>query len=333
MKSNYNGEAEYYSVNNENIRCELCPNYCLIPPGRSGICNVRANTGGKIHLPYYGRITSLCLDPVEKKPLFHFFPGREILSVGFAGCSFKCPFCQNHSLSRIEAGIHTESMLPEDIVRIAAHKKSFGIAYTYSEPLIHFEYLKRTSILAKKSGLKNVIVTNGHLNKKPAEELLEYVDAANIDLKSFSKDFYSEELGGNLETVKEFIKTAYRKCFIEITTLVIPGKNDSSDEIEGIARFIAGIDPSIPYHLSCYHPAYKYTIPPTSLKSIMELQKTAQKHLKWVFPGNTAGIDQNSRCPECGNLLIERSGYSSKIVGIENGECTGCKINLQIFGI
>ena len=314
---------------NNSIACLLCPHGCVIKEGGTGICKARKNIGGELTLPFYGEISSIAVDPIEKKPLYHFLPGKTILSIGFVGCSFKCPFCQNHSISQ-SSHVFTEHLDPEEVVDLALKKKSFGIAYTYSEPLIHIEYLLNTARLARKKGLKNVLVSNGYINPGPAEELIPLLDAANIDVKSFNPDFYVSEIKGKLQPVLDFVSIAAGKLSLEVTTLVIPGKNDSPEEIESIARFIADIDDTIPYHLSRYYPTFKYTIPATSYDSIMSLAETARKHLKYVYLGNVGMSETNTYCPSCGALLVRRFGYSVTMEGIKDNCCSSCGETIPI---
>jgi pyruvate formate lyase activating enzyme len=305
------------------LRCLLCPNSCVIAEGRHGACRVRFNRSGKLDIPFYGELTAVAVDPIEKKPLYHYYPASSILSIGFVGCSLHCPFCQNYSISQgVDSPTHTYS--PEEVVRLARREKSFGIAYTYSEPLIHFEYVLETSRLARREGLKNVLVTNGYISPEPAGELLAVVDAANVDLKTFNPEFYSREIGGKLEEVKRFMARAGTLIHLEVTTLVSPTKNDSSKEIEAIASFLAGLNPDIPYHLSCYYPTYKYRIPPTPPETVESLAAVARRHLNYVYTGNVGLADSSTICPECGELLVYRSGYHTRIEGLSKGRCKNC---------
>jgi len=304
------------------LRCDLCPHRCLIADGRSGFCGVRTNSGGKPDLPYAGLLSTAALDPIEKKPLYHYHPGEMIYSIGFYGCNLRCPFCQNYAISQefIHGG---ERRSPEETAAEAAGSGSFGIAYTYSEPLVHFEFLMETAALARERGLKNILVSNGFLNPEPAAEILSLMDAANIDLKSFSDDFYRRTLKGSLAPVLDFIRLAARKTHLEVTTLVIPGQNDSVREIGEIARFLAGLDPEIPLHMSCYVPRYKYRVRATTGSDLLPLLHEARRHLVYVYPGNIAG-DADTRCPRCGALLIRRSGYRVEIVHEAGGFCGNC---------
>jgi len=322
-------EARYYEAEEGKLRCLLCPNRCLIASGRAGTCGARTNRGGTLELPYYGKLTAVAVDPIEKKPLYHFHPGSTILSLGFVGCSFHCPFCQNHHISQ-GTDAPGRFYAPGEVVRLAHREDSFGIAYTYSEPLIHFEFVVDTARLARQEGLKNVLVTNGYINPEPAEELLAVTDAANVDLKSFDPDFYRREVGGKLEDVKRFIRQASGRIHLEVTTLVIPTKNDSDQEIEAIARFLAEIDPDIPYHLSCYYPAYHYDIPATSRASVQHLGGVARRHLNFVYLGNVGLQDTPTHCPDCDTLLVSRSGYHTRIRGLQNGRCASCGRSILI---
>jgi len=323
-KENRKMEARFYEkLDDKKVRCRLCPHNCVISPGKYGICRVRHNNEGVLDIPFYGKISSLASDPIEKKPLYHFYPGSSIVSIGFVGCSFHCPFCQNYHIS-MTTDAPTEYIEPERLVDIAIHEKSLGIAYTYSEPLIHMEYVLDTARLARKRGLKNVLVSNGYVDPGPAGELLEVLDAANIDLKTFNPGFYRKELGGKLEEVKRFISDAAGRISLEVTTLVIPGKNDSDEEIDEIARFLAALDPDIAYHLSCYYPMYRYHIPPTPVSTVKRLAEVARKHLHYVYMGNVGAMETNTYCPNCGNLIIRRRGYFVEVVDFKDSRCPKC---------
>jgi pyruvate formate lyase activating enzyme len=314
------------------IQCRLCPNNCLIAPGKFGLCRVRTNNDGTLKLPFYGRLSAVAIDPIEKKPLYHFYPGSSILSIGFVGCSFHCPFCQNHHIAH-DTSYPTELVSPQQLIGLCEQRGSFGIAYTYSEPIVHLEYVLDSAVLARKHGLKNVLVSNGYINPEPADQLLELMDAANIDFKSWNAEFYRKEIGGKVEEVKRFIEQAYESIALEVTTLVIPTKNDSPQEIESIARFIASLNPDIPYHLSAYYPQYKYAIPPTPPSTLHRLAEVAREHLNYVYLGNVGMEESNTNCPNCGNLLVRRRGYSVSLRGIENGRCRRCGAETSIVGV
>lgn len=282
-------KAMYFEkLDNNTAKCTLCPHGCRIPDGKTGRCLVRRNVGGKLYAEGYGKITSLALDPIEKKPLSMFFPDSYILSVGSYGCNFSCKFCQNFTISHQK---HTyRKFLAEELVDIALKAKqngNIGIAYTYNEPLTAFEFVYDCARLAKRQGLKNVIVTNGFINKEPLETLLPFIDAMNIDLKSFSDDFYLSICGGSVDPVKDTISLCINSCHVEVTTLVIPGLNDSDAEIESISLFLAGLSPNTPLHLTRYHPDYRMLNPaPISYERLMELAGIAKRYLKNVFCGN-----------------------------------------------
>ncbi len=272
------------------IKCPICPNNCMLSEGQVGLCRARMNKDGKMICENYGKLTSIAPDPIEKKPLYRFFPGKMILSVGSYGCNLRCPFCQNHEISMADDDkVGTYQTPPDCLVDMALSMKdrnNIGIAYTYNEPLISYEYVMDCSVLAREKGLKNVLVTNGYVCREPLNNLLPYIDAMNIDLKAFNEDFY-RKMSGDLETVKNTIAIAAKSCHVEVTTLVIPGENDSAEEIKSASRWIASIDENIPYHISAFYPRYKYSDKrPTSRKSVYDLVEEAKKYLKYVYPGN-----------------------------------------------
>ena len=278
-------------ADNDTIVCALCAHNCKISKDKAGICGVRRNNGGKLYAVGYGLVSSLALDPIEKKPLYMFHPGKKVLSIGGFGCNLRCPFCQNCEISMEykERLINAERILPEQIVDLAKKYTpdgNIGMAYTYNEPLIGYEFVYDCSKLIHEAGLKNVLVTNGYIARDPLEKLLLHIDAMNIDLKGFTEDFY-KKLGGRLEPVKETIKAAYKRCHIEVTTLIIPGENDSAEEIDAIAGWLASFDLNIPLHLTRFFPRYKYAKKaPTSRETLYELCEIAKKRLNNVFMGN-----------------------------------------------
>jgi pyruvate formate lyase activating enzyme len=295
------------------VHCGLCPHRCGIPPGGSGLCGVRQNRAGAGTIPFYGLITALAADPIEKKPLYHFRPGSTILSLGFAGCNMRCPFCQNWRISQgTGAAAGGRKLSPEDV---AAQAEGFGqIAYTYSEPLVHAEFLLDCMKLARKANIANVLVTNGCINREPAADILALTDAVNVDLKSFSEETYSRVLGGDLPSVLAFIEAAYSAgVHLEITTLLVPGLNDSAEETEKCAAFIAGLSRNIPWHLSAYHPDYRWDAPPTSPALLVRAARRAGETLSFVYAGNIGGSEtpelHDTACPACGLPLVQRRGY------------------------
>ncbi len=280
----------YQVMKMSKLECKVCHHQCKLGENQTGLCNARSNIDGKIVSVNYGEITCLALDPIEKKPLRHFYPGSMILSVGSFGCNLKCAFCQNHEISMARKNdIKTQHVEPEKLVQIALDfetRGNIGIAYTYNEPLIGYEYVRDCAVLAQKNKLKNVVVTNGCVNEEILKELLPYIDAFNIDLKGFSEKFY-KNIGGDFETVKKFIKTAHARSHIEITTLIIPGENDSEQEIVNLSEFIASLDNEIPLHISRFFPCHKMKDKnPTDVKKLYELAETARYKLKYVYEGN-----------------------------------------------
>jgi len=285
-------EASFYSqAENNAVTCALCPHNCIVNEGKTGICGVRRNDNGKLYAAGYGLVSSLALDPIEKKPLCMFHPGKNVLSIGGFGCNLRCPFCQNCEISMEYEGRWQDAqrVSPEQIVNLAkkyAPNGNIGVAYTYNEPLIGYEFVYDCAKLIHEAELKNVLVTNGYIARKPLEKLMPYIDAMNIDLKGFTEGFY-KKLGGSLAPVKETIKSAYGYCHIEITTLIIPEENDSEEKIESLAGWLASLDPEIPLHLTRFFPRYKYEgKTPTPRESIYSLCEIAKKHLKNVFAGN-----------------------------------------------
>ena len=293
-----NHEAMYWSkAENGNARCELCPHRCVIAEHASGICGARENRGGAIIASGYGQVSSTALDPIEKKPLSMFHPGTYILSIGGYGCNLRCPFCQNFEIS-IEyeqargakpGGGETDAyyLTPGDVAGLAVRtipKGNIGVAYTYNEPLINYEFLYDCAELVRKAGMYNIIVTNGYINKEPLRNLLPLIDAMNIDLKGFSDAFY-KKTGGSLEAVKETIAESRAHCHVEVTTLVIPGENE--DDVIELSKWLASVDAGIPLHLTRFFPRYRYRDrEPTPRETIYRLRDVAKTRLNNVFAGN-----------------------------------------------
>lgn len=280
-------------MNREQVLCDVCPKFCKLREGQIGFCRARSNIGGKIVPINYGQATSLALDPIEKKPLMRFCPGTYILSYGSYGCNLRCPYCQNASISMAGPDNCPHRLItPEGLTDLAVDLSrqepgNIGVAFTYNEPTVCFEFIRDTSKLLHEAGLKSVVVTNGGLVRKYADELLPHVDALNIDLKGFSDEFY-RYVKGEFDTVKEFIKAAVEhECHVELTTLVIPTKNDDPEEMEREVEWITSISPEIPLHLSRFFPRYKVDdLPPTPAETIYRLKDIAQKKLKYVYTGN-----------------------------------------------
>ena len=278
------------------VRCLLCPHRCLIAEGRRGRCRIRKNEGGRLFAAGYGFVSALALDPVEKKPLARFHPGSYILSVGQYGCNLSCLFCQNHEISQVgipvpDSGRDRAGVLsPESLVSsalAAVPRGNIGLAYTYNEPLTGYEFVCDTAIRIHEVGLKNVLVTNGYINPEPLTEILPYIDAMNIDLKSFRDSFYRETCGGGLDPVLDAISVSARICHVEIATLIIPGLNSSTAEIDELSAWIASVSPEIPLHLNRHHPDFRMQEPvPITREELFSLAEIAKKHLKYVYTGN-----------------------------------------------
>ena len=274
----------------EKVVCPVCPHHCALREGAVGRCRARKCVGGKITCINYGKITSLALDPIEKKPLYYFYPGSRIVSVGSFGCNLSCPFCQNHEIAAAGAreARYARDMMPEEICEIAEETRdrgNIGVAYTYNEALVGYEFVRDTAKLVHEAGMKNVLVTNGTAELPVLEELLPYIDAMNIDLKAFRPELY-KWLGGDLQTVMNFITRAAQESHVELTSLIVPGKNDSLEDMEREAAWIAGIDPDIPLHITRYFPRHRMAEPPTRISLIRELKGVAERHLNRVLLGN-----------------------------------------------
>ena len=274
----------------ERIVCSLCPHHCRLADGETGFCRARTNEGGAIRCKNYGRLTSVALDPIEKKPLYHFHPGSFILSVGSFGCNLRCPFCQNYTISMADGQSETQDVTPAGLAALA-HDLSrrphgnIGVAFTYNEPLLSYEFIMDTAPLLHERGLSVVLVTNGMIAPAPLEALLPHVDAMNIDLKGWQPDFY-RRLGGDLAAVKHTIARAVKNCHVEVTTLVIPGQNDSAGDMEEESRWLASLSPDLPLHISRYFPRWHENTPATPIETIERLAAIARKHLRFVHKGN-----------------------------------------------
>ncbi|MFA4981590.1 MAG: AmmeMemoRadiSam system radical SAM enzyme [Candidatus Omnitrophota bacterium] len=280
-------EALYYEkLDARRVHCHLCPNECAIPPGGRGACGVRMNKSGALYTEVYGKTTGVALDPIEKKPLYRYHPGEHILSLGTKGCNLHCDFCQNWHISQ-EVDSPTQNITSEEVIAKAKALGSFGIAYTYNEPFIWYEFVLDTARLAKKDGLKNVLVTNGYVNMGPLEGMLPVIDAMNIDLKSIDEKFYSKICRGSLKPVLDVIKASAKRCHVELTNLLIPTLNDSEADVAKMVDWIyTNLGSDVPLHLSRYFPCYRMNLPPTSLTSLSRAESIAKKKLKYVYVGN-----------------------------------------------
>lgn len=327
-------EALYWKEKEDKkVQCFLCPHNCIIGENKAGICRVRKNVDGKLYSLTYNEFTSVAMDPIEKKPLYHFYPATEILSFGTVGCNLHCQFCQNWEISQQSPeNASTRTITPEEAVRLAKTSDSVGIAYTYNEPLINYEWLLETAQLAQKYNLKNVLVTNGYLNETPLENLLPYVDAANIDVKSFRNDFYRKICGGTLDAVLRTVEIIVkRKKHVEVTNLIVPTLNDSEEEMEDLVDWISALDVEIPLHFSRYFPCYKMQIEATPLATLEKARKIALKKLKYVYMGNVWEVEYNrTYCPNCQAVLIERRGYNTKIMDLKGDTCGKCGKKISI---
>lgn len=279
-------EALYYEKKeNLKVKCLLCPKYCMIEPGEIGHCRVRKNIDGTLYALSYGKVTGFHLDPIEKKPLHNYKQGSIVFSFGSYGCNLRCQFCQNYEIAH--GNPRTVDMTSDEVIKKAKEdSRSIGIAYTYNEPLINYEFTLACAKKAKEKNLDNILVTNGFINEAPLKALLKYIDAMNIDLKAFNNEFYKEICDGSIETVKNNIVESAKVTHVEITCLVIDGLNSNQDEILDMVQWIASIDKNIPLHLSRYFPRYKMKRPATKVDTLLKLYKIAKEHLNHVYLGN-----------------------------------------------
>ncbi len=322
----------YEKMGEGNVRCNLCSHRCLIHEGETGICGVRENTDGALYTHVYGKAISTNIDPIEKKPLFHFYPGTPILSIATVGCNFKCMHCQNFDISQIsrdKKSIIGRDLIPRQAVALAEDNGCTSISYTYTEPTIFFEYAYETASLAHRKGMKNVFVTNGYMTEEALDTIEPYLDAANVDLKGFSEKFYKTVCGGRLEPVLDTLRRMVaRGIWVEVTTLVIPYYNDSPRELRSIAEFIHDeLGASVPWHISRFHPAYKLTESVrTPVETISEARRMGlETGLEYVYTGNVPGDEgENTFCPSCGQVVIGRYGYHVQKYNIENSCCNKC---------
>lgn len=327
-------EASYWNPLEEGrVQCVLCPHECRIPAGQSGICRARANVDGRLCALHYGRASAIHLDPIEKKPLFHFHPGKLILSLGSLGCNLACRFCQNWQISREEVG--TRALCPRDAVALAQTRPDcIGLAYTYNEPLIWYEYVLDTARAARQAGLKNVLVTNGYINPEPLRELLPFIDALNVDIKAMSSDFYRQLCKAQAEPPRRTVEMAARGgVLVEVTNLVIPGWNDSDEDLQVLVDWLAGVDPQIPLHLSRYHPDYEMTEAPTPIATLQRARTIASRKLAYVYLGNMPGEGENTLCAACGATAVRRVGFSVLGVAVRDGRCMACGEPVPIVGL
>ncbi|MFA5156707.1 MAG: AmmeMemoRadiSam system radical SAM enzyme [Candidatus Omnitrophota bacterium] len=328
----------YEKLENKLVRCFLCAHQCRIPDTKYGFCGVRQNLDGTLYTHVYGKPITLHIDPIEKKPLYHFLPGTFSFSLATVGCNFHCGFCQNWEISQTTArdGVRfpEEDVFPGEIVENALKNECRSISYTYTEPTIFFEYALDIAKLAKEKGLYNVFVTNGYMTKDALEMIRPFLDAANVDLKFFREDSYRRVCTASLEPVKDTIRLMRELgIWVEVTTLVVPGENDSKEELGDIANFLASVDKGMPWHISRFHPDYKFTdhkaTPEETLKMAQGLGKAAG--IKYIYAGNVSGWGNDTYCPACGKALIKREGFEVLMNKVKQGKCGFCQV--QIAGV
>jgi pyruvate formate lyase activating enzyme len=331
------GNKLYKKIDNSGAVCLLCSHFCVLGEGEKGRCGVRQNIAGEIVSLVKNKIAAKALDPVEKKPLFHVLPGSTSYSIGAPGCNFSCKFCQNASLAQSPSvlnEIEAYEVLPENLVKEAVLNNARSISYTYSEPTVFFELMKDTALIAKEKGLLNIMVSNGFISRQGFDEIKDFIDAANIDLKSFNNDFYEKICGGKLKPVLETLKRMKKAgIFVEVTTLLIPGMNDGTEEIIKIARFINNeLGKDTPWHISAFHPCFKMSdIKSTPAATIHRAIETGQKEgLYYIYSGNIFGDDfESTICPGCKNKVVERKGFYVIENRIKKGKCIDCGYNIN----
>lgn len=308
------------------VECRLCPHHCRLGEGRTGCCRVRTVRGGRLVADGYGIISSAHVDPVEKKPLYHFHPGEPIFSMGGWGCNLGCVFCQNWTISQQGAG-QGPRHAPGEMIDVARREGCRMIAYTYNEPLVGFEFVRDCSVLARQAGMKNVLVTNGYIDEAPAAELLPVIDALNVDIKSMDDAFYRKQCKGELQPVLRFCVQAVKAgCHVEITNLIIPTLNDTDEQVARLATWIReSLGQGVPLHLSAYHPDYRAQWDPTPASTLMRAWEVSRRDLTYVYVGNVMTRQgQDTRCPGCGHELIRRRGYAVTLTGLDDGKCARC---------
>lgn len=323
-------EAKYYEKQVENkIKCGLCPNECRVTDLERGTCGVRENRSGKYFTLVYGNLCTMNIDPIEKKPLFHYFPGSKALSVATAGCNFSCKFCQNWEISQKRPEqVRSFKLLPKDLITVAKRKSLEIVAHTYTEPVVFFEYMLDSAIEGKKRDVQNVMISNGYINEKPMRELCKYLGAVKIDLKAFTEKFYRDICGGSLKPVLNTLNVLKDEgIWFEIVVLIIPGLNDSKKEIKEMSDWIVkNLGPDVPLHFSRFSPTFMLkNIPSTPPEILMRSRKIAMDSgIKFCYVGNMISDAENTYCPDCGKLLVERSGFYTDVTGIKRGKCKYC---------
>jgi pyruvate formate lyase activating enzyme len=324
-------EVPYFRKQKDRIVCEICPRECKLGEGQVGFCQGREVIDGKLIATNYAQAASVAIDPIEKKPLYHVFPGSSILSLGPNACNMSCDFCQNWQISQDR--VPTREITVQDLVKHAGSNGSVGVAYTYSEPLMWYEYLRDSAIELKKKGYIVVVITNGYICEKPLRDLLPLIDAMNIDFKSIEPEFYRKLCGGNLEDVQRTIKIAHDEgCHIELTHLIVTGWNDNTERFRRLVDWVATLDPDIPLHLSRYFPHNRYHEPPTSVSFLQQAYEIALESLNFVYLGNILiNGTSDTVCPDCGKLAISRGGYRVTVHQMDNGHCANCGRSLNML--
>jgi pyruvate formate lyase activating enzyme len=321
----------YRSLSREKVECFLCNHRCQIVPPKFGTCGVRQNREGKLYTHVFGEVIAAHVDPIEKKPLYHFLPKTTSFSIATIGCNFRCPYCQNWQISQVSkrrgGSLAGHKLLPKEVVSQAKSHGCQSISYTYTEPTIFYEYAYETSKLAKEEGLANVFVTNGYMTSEALESINPYLDACNVDLKSFREEFYKDFCRAHLEPVLDSIRLMKKlHIWVEITTLIIPGENDGEEELSQIARFIAKLDPDIPWHISRFHPNYEFTdrnaTPLDTLRKAFSIGK--KEGLRYIYIGNVLGESEDTSCPHCGQVLIQRQGFFVATQKVKDSCCSFC---------
>jgi pyruvate formate lyase activating enzyme len=323
-------DQKFYEKKGDRIVCKLCSHYCQLKDGQTGVCGVNKNEGGKLVNLVYGKIAALHIDPIEKKPLYHFLPGTTALSIGTVGCNMQCAFCQNWQISQVRKVEQQDYVSPVTLVDLALKYKARSIAYTYNEPTIFYPYARDVAKEAKKYGIKNIFVTNGVESREVIDDMKDYIDAANVDFKAYDEKYYKRELKAPFTVRETIVRMKQNGLWVEVTTLIIPGINDEPGHLKKIAEFIAGkAGTDTPWHLSAFHPDYKMTdkprTPVTTLEQAYEIGRKAG--LKYIYIGNV-GVKNITYCPRCGTPLIERLGYTILSYKIIRGRCYKCQTKI-----
>ncbi|HHQ45280.1 MAG TPA: AmmeMemoRadiSam system radical SAM enzyme [Candidatus Altiarchaeales archaeon] len=323
-------EAGFYKkLENNAVECGLCNHRCVIMPGKRGVCGVRENRKGTLYSLVYGRPCAIHVDPIEKKPLFHYHPGSSSYSVATMGCNFRCAWCQNADISQaVGKEIEGFELTPEDLVADAVERKCDNIAYTYTEPTVFMEYALDCMEIAREKRLGNVFVSNGFMSGEAVDALIPVLDAINIDLKGFNERFYEKYCGGRLQPILDNIEKFWKNgVWVEVTTLIVPTLNDSLDELRACAKFLAELDVNIPWHISRFHPDYKLTnVEATPVETLRKAYEIGKKEgLKHIYIGNIWHENaENTYCPKCGKMMVERDGYYVKSNKLKKGKCGEC---------